>query len=293
MTAPASDTAGTLGIVAGGGDLPLRVARAAIAAGRPVFAAVIDGWADPAPWRDIPHLYIRAGATGRILDAFQRHGVRQLVLAGAAKRPSVAHIARGVDATGLRLLAKLGKAMFLGDDGFLRGVDRVLSSEGFEIVAPHAILAELLPPAGLLTTGLVPDALARADIARGIAVCRALGGVDVGQAVVVQQGLVLGVEAIEGTDALLARCGPLRREGPGGVLVKLAKPGQDRRMDLPGIGPVTVAGAAAAGLRGIVMEAGGAILLDRAATLASAVAAGIFVLSIRPDEFDTEKEITP
>lgn len=291
MSAPAAPAA--LGILAGGGELPLRVARAAMAAGRPVFAAVIDGWADPAAWRDIPHLCVRIGAMGRILEAFRRHGVRQLVLAGAAKRPSVLHAAQGLDAVGLRLLAKVGRAIFLGDDGFLRGVDRVLASEGFEVIAPHAILAELLPPAGLVTQGVVPDALARADIARGIAVCQALGGVDVGQAVVVQQGLVLGVEAIEGTDALLARCGALRREGPGGVLVKLPKPGQDRRLDLPGIGPATVAGAAAAGLRGIVMEAGGAILLDREAALASAAAAGIFLLSIRPDEFDPEKEITP
>jgi DUF1009 family protein len=215
------------------------------------------------------------------------------VLAGAAKRPSVLHIAQGVDAAGLRLLARLGRAMFLGDDGFLRGVDRVLAAEGFEVVAPQAILAGLLPPAGLLTAGILPDALARADIARGIAVCRALGAVDVGQAVVVQQGLVLGVEAIEGTDALLGRCAALRREGPGGVLVKLAKPGQDRRLDLPGIGPATLAGAAAAGLRGIVMEAGGAILVDREAVLASAQAAGIFVLAIRPDSFDPEEEIRP
>jgi hypothetical protein len=204
------------------------------------------------------------------------------------------HMAQGVDAAGLRLLAKLGRAMFLGDDGFLRGVARVLGEEGFEVVAPHSILADLLPPAGLLTPAAAPpDATARGDIARGIAVARALGAVDVGQAVVVQQGLVLGVEAIEGTDALLARCGPLRRDGPGGVLVKLAKPGQDRRLDLPGIGPATVAGAAAAGLRGIVIEADGAILLDRAATLASAEAAGIFLLAIRPDDFNPDEETPP
>lgn len=283
---PEPSPLGTLGIVAGGGELPLRVARAALASGRPVFAAVIEGWADPAPWAGIPHLHIRVGATGRILEAFHAHGVRQLVLAGAAKRPSMLHIAQGVDAAGRRLLGKLGRAMFLGDDGFLRGVARVLGEEGFEVVAPHAVLADLLPPAGLLTQGTAPpDAIARADIARGIAVARALGAVDVGQAVVVQQGLVLGVEAIEGTDALLARCATLRREGPGGVLVKLAKPGQDRRLDLPGLGPATVAGAAAAGLRGIVIEAGGAVLLDRATTLASAEAAGIFLLAIQPDEF--------
>ena len=290
--APAHHPQGTLGIIAGGGELPLRVARAALAAGRPVFAAVIEGWADPTAWRDLPHLCIRLGAVGRILAALRGRGVRQLVLCGAAKRPSI--LALGLDAAGLRLAAKLGRAAFLGDDGLLRAVARVLGEEGFEVIAPDAVLAGLLPEEGLLTRGVTPpDAAARADIARGIAVARALGALDVGQAVVVQQGLVLGVEAIEGTDALLARCAGLRREGPGGVLVKLAKPGQDRRLDLPGLGPATVAGAAAAGLRGIVIEAGGAVLVDRPAVLASAEAAGIFLLAIRPDTFNPDEEIPP
>lgn len=296
-TAPApghhlAHPAGTLGIVAGGGELPLRVARAALASGRPVFAAVIEGWADPAPWRDLPHLHAPLGAVGRVLEAFRARGVRQLVLAGAARRPSM--LGLRLDATGIRLAARLGRAVFLGDDGLLRAIARVLAEEGLEVVAPHAILADLLPAAGLLTAGgPAPDAAARADIARGIAVCRALGAADVGQAVVVQQGLVLGVEAIEGTDALLARCAGLRREGPGGVLVKLAKPGQDRRLDLPGIGPSTVAGAAAAGLRGIAVEAGATILVDRPATFAAAREAGLFLLALRPDSFDPDEETPP
>ena len=119
---------------------------------------------------------------------------------------------------------------------------------------------------------------------------RALGAADVGQAVVVQQGLVLGVEAIEGTDALLARCGPLRREGGGGVLVKLAKPGQDRRLDLPAIGPETVRNAAAAGLAGVAFEAGGTVLLDRERTVEAADAAGLFLLALAPDETGTEEK---
>jgi hypothetical protein len=112
----------------------------------------------------------------------------------------------------------------------------------------------------------------------------------VGQAVVVQQGLVLGVEAIEGTDALLARCSALRREGGGGVLVKLAKPGQDRRLDLPAVGPDTVRNAAAAGLAGIAFGAGSTVLLDRERTVAAADEAGLFLLALEPRETDGEEK---
>jgi hypothetical protein len=126
----------------------------------------------------------------------------------------------------------------------------------------------------------VPDAQAEDDIAVGFRVVRALGALDIGQAAVVQQGLVLGVEAIEGTDALIARCAALRREGPGGVLVKAPKPGQERRADLPAIGRRTVEAAAAAGLRGIAVEAGASFVLDRVATAAAADRAGLFVVGV-------------
>lgn len=122
-----------------------------------------------------------------------------------------------------------------------------------------------------------------ADIVRGVAVVRALGAADVGQACVVQQGIVLALEAIEGTDAMLARAGALARPGPGGVLVKLVKPGQDRRADLPAIGPGTVLAAAAAGLRGIAFEAGGTILTDRPALVQAADDARLFLIGIDPE----------
>jgi hypothetical protein len=213
--------------------------------------------------------------------------VRQLVLTGRARRPSVA--ALRPDPVGVRVVARIGAGFLLGDDGLLRAVARVLEEEGFEVVSPQSVLAGLLPPSGLLGRAAPPDEATRADIRRGIAVCRALGGADVGQAVVVQQGLVLGVEAIEGTDALLARCGTLRREGRGGVLVKLAKPGQDRRLDLPAVGPDTVRNAAGAGLAGIAFEAGATVLLDRERTVAAADAAGLFLLALEPAETTNEE----
>lgn len=278
----------TLGILAGGGELPLRVARAARAAGRPVFAVVLSGWGDPAQWAGLPHAVERPGAAGSILSRLRAEGVRQLVLGGRVRRPSVA--ALRPDAVGMRIVARIGTGFLLGDDGLLRAVARVLEEEGFQVVSPQSVLAGLLPEAGLLNRAAPPpDAAARADIRRGVAVCRALGAADVGQAVVVQQGLVLGVEAIEGTDALLARCGTLRREGGGGVLVKLAKPGQDRRLDLPAIGPDTVRNAAAAGLAGIAFGAGATVLLDRERTVAAADAAGLFLLALDPRETAREE----
>ena len=273
---------GTLGILAGGGELPLRVARAARDAGRPVFAVVMREWGEPEAWAGLPHAVERLGAAGRILSLLRAAQVRQVVLTGRARRPSVSSLRP--DTYGLRVIARIGTAFLLGDDGLLRAVARVLEEEGFEVVSPQSVLAGLLPESGLLTRGAPPDGAARADIRRGVAVCRALGAADVGQAAVVQQGLVLGVEAIEGTDALLARCGDLRREGRGGVLVKLAKPGQDRRLDLPAIGPDTVRNAAAAGLAGIAFEAGSTVLLDRERIVAAAEADGLFLLALEPHE---------
>ena len=287
MSAPAAGATTTLGILAGGGELPLRLARAARGAGRPVFAVVLSGWGDPAQWSGLPHAVERPGAAGRILARLRAERVRQLVLAGRARRPSVA--ALRPDAVGMRIVARIGTGFLLGDDGLLRAVARVLEEEGFEVVSPQSVLTGLLPPSGLLA-GDPPDEAARADIRRGVAVCRALGAADVGQAVVVQQGLVLGVEAIEGTDALLARCGGLRREGGGrGVLVKLAKPGQDRRLDLPAVGPDTVRHAAAAGLAGIAFGAGSTVLLDRERTVAAAESARLFLLALGPRETDGEE----
>ena len=271
-----------LGILAGGGRLPGQVAAAAQAAGRAVFIVGLEGFAEPAVLAAWPHEMVRILAAGRIIAALREHGCKDIVLVGPVRRPSLLDLRP--DAEGARILARIGRAAFAGDDGLLAAVVRVLGEEGFRVVGVHEILNAALGPAGLLSRA-APDAVAMADIARAVAVVRALGGVDVGQGCVVQQGIVLAVEAAEGTDAMLARCGALARPGRGGVLVKLVKPGQDRRADLPTIGPATIAAAAAAGLRGVAFEAGGTILADREASIAAADTAGIFLLGLNPDEF--------
>lgn len=272
-----------LGILAGGGHLPLQVAKAAKASGRTVFVVGLEGFVDKSWLSEWPHEIVRMGAAGRIKAALLEHGCQDLVLIGPVRRPSFFDMRPDLECT--RILARIGKSAFMGDDGLLAAVVKVIGEYGFRVLGAHEILKEALAPEGLLTLA-APDAAAMADIARGVAVARALGAVDVGQGCVVQQGVVLAVEAAEGTDAMLRRCRALALPAHGGVLVKVVKPGQDRRIDLPTIGPATIAAAAEAGLRGIAFEAAGAILVNRLASIAAADSAGLFLLGLGRDQIN-------
>ncbi|WP_454018190.1 LpxI family protein [Azospirillum sp. Marseille-Q6669] len=265
-----------LGILAGGGTLPARIAAAVRGQGREVFVVAFDGHTDPATVVGLPHLWSRFGAAGSIIDRLKKEKVGELVFAGPVRRPSFTELLPDWYTT--KFLAKVGTRA-LGDDGLLRSVARELEGEGFRVVGLHELLGELLTPAGPVGR-LRPDGEAERDIARAVEVARTLGALDVGQGAVVQQGIVLAVEAIEGTDAMLARCAGLARPGAGGVLVKVKKPQQDRRLDLPTMGVTTVENAARAGLRGIAVEAGGSLLVDRAAVAEAADRLGLFVVGI-------------
>jgi hypothetical protein len=270
---------GPLGIVAGGGALPRRLVEACQDSGRGAFVVAIEGQTDPATVAGTDHLWIRMGQSERALRALRAAGAKELVLVGAVKRPSMTELRP--DRLTFKFLARIGFNS-LGDDGLLGAVVKGLEAEGFVLRGVEEFLHDLLAAEGCFGR-IQPDEAAWRDIRRGIAVVRAMGAADVGQATVIQDGLVLGVEALEGTDALLARCGPLRRAGPGGVLVKLRKPGQERRADLPTIGAATVERAAAAGLRGIAVEAGGTLVVDAPAVVAAADRAGLFLIGITPD----------
>ena len=269
-----------LGILAGGGDLPQRLVEACRAAGREVFVLAFEGHTEPETVRDVEHAWSRLGAMGGAIELLRKAKVSELVMAGPIRRPSLKELRP--DLKGLQFLTKVGVES-LGDDGLLRALVQALEDEGFRLTGVQDILSGAMAQAGALGRHQ-PDAQAERDIARGLAVAKALGAVDVGQAVVVQEGLVLGVEAIEGTDRLLARCGDLRRAGPGGVLVKVKKPGQEERADLPTIGPQTVGSAAAAKLRGIAVEAGGALIMEPARVAEAADRAGLFVVGVRVPE---------
>ena len=266
-----------LGIIAGSGVLPDRLIGACREARRDTFVVGFKGITEAEEIDAVEHAWVHLGAVGQTLSLLHEAGVEEVVLAGPVGRPWPLTNLR-LDARGLKLLKRLGTGA-LGGDRLLSLVVAEIESEGFRVVGVDDILSGLLAPAGAIGS-LEPDADAHADIAKAIEVARALGALDVGQAVVAQQGVVLGVEAIEGTDALLARCATLRRAGPGGVLVKLKKPDQDRRVDLPTIGLGTVEGARAAGLRGIAVEAAGSLIIDRTAVAEAADGAGIFVVGV-------------
>lgn len=268
---------GRLGIVAGGGRLPQRLIESCRAAGRDVFVLALEGAAEPETVRGVPHAWCRMGAAVTGLSLLREHNVTELVLAGSVRRPSLGTLRP--DWRAAKLFARIGYRA-LGDDGLLSAIVSELEQEGFRVLSVDQLLDGEFVAEGPLGK-IHPDPQSEADIERGLRIARAIGALDIGQAVVVQQGLVLGVEAIEGTDELLRRCTALRRKGLGGVLVKVEKPGQERRADQPTIGPRTVALAAEAGLRGIAVEADATIVLDREEVIDRADRAGMFVVGLR------------
>lgn len=267
-----------LGVVAGGGVLPRHLVAAARRQARDVVVVAVEGLTDAATTDGVKHIWAAPGAFGRMIGFLKRSGARDVVLAGRASRPDWSSVS--LDWRALRMLPRLLSAD-RGDDAVLSAAVRELEDEGFRVVAADAIAPELTIAPGVLGKVRV-DATVRADIARGVAVLSALGPYDVGQAAVVQRGIVLGIEGAEGTDALIARCGALQRRGPGAVLVKCAKSGQDRRVDLPAIGPATVDAMAAAGLAGAAVEAGAALILERERTIEAADRARVFLCGIDP-----------
>jgi DUF1009 family protein len=175
------------------------------------------------------------------------------------------------------------RALFGGDDALIKAIIPIVESKGFQVIAIEDVLPELLAEEGCYGR-ITPDAEAERDIALGIETAREVGRADVGQGAVVEAGAVLAREDASGTDAMLTRIAGRKREGPSGVLVKVAKPGQQRKVDLPTIGTNTVERVAAAGLRGIAIEAGSALVVDKDAVIAAADEAGIFVVGVKVSE---------
>lgn len=277
MTAP-------LGIIAGLGDLPVSLAQAARARGQPVYVVRLKGFVEPKLAR-FPGETVGLGEVGRTVKLLRAAGCEEVVFAGIVTRPDFSSLK--LDWRGARLLPKVLAAARDGDDSLLRVMMAEFEAEGFRILGADQVNDGLLAPEGVIC-GAVPDEAAQSDIARGLAVARELGRLDIGQGCVVCDGLVLAVEAQEGTDRMLRRCAELdpsirgEPSQPRGVLVKAPKPIQDRKIDLPTIGAATVEAAARAGLAGIAVEAGGALILDREAVAAACKREGLFVWGAAP-----------
>ncbi len=267
-----------LGIIAGGGGLPEKILCACDKKGIEPFIVGFDGQTDPALLEDRRYILTRLGAGGHIIKTLKAHGIRDLVLVGSIRRPTFSELRPDLRAAAF--FAKVGLKA-LGDDGLLSALRRELENEGFKLHGAHEFAQELLMPAGVLSF-VKPRKQDLVNIERGMTVAKTLGALDVGQSVIVQEGIVLGVEGVEGTDELIKRCAAYKREGPGGVLVKCAKPQQDHDLDLPTIGPDTILNASKTGLSGVAVEAGAAILLNVEDVVELANRHKIFVIGIKP-----------
>jgi DUF1009 family protein len=275
-----------IGIIAGGGDLPVRLAEACRDGAIPHYVARVEGFADER-LKAFPGASFGIGAIETRYRALKEAGVDAVVMAGIVKRPDFRTLK--LDLGGVKLMPRLLAAARQGDEALLALLVAAFEENGFTVIGAEAVLGSLLSAAGPLGR-LSPDPAQREDMRVAARIAAEIGRLDIGQGAVVCDGLVLAVEAQEGTDAMLARVADLPAEIRGspwakrGVLVKRPKPQQERRIDLPTIGLQTIDRAARAGLAGVAYEAGGALILDQAGVAAAADEAGLYVYGFKPDE---------
>lgn len=279
--APTVSQEGPLALICGGGSLPLAVADFVAARGRKVLLFPLRGVASPVDFDKRSHHWVGFGQFGKFIRIMRTAGCRDMVFIGSLVRPSLWQI--WPDLRALLAMPRIIAAFRGGDDHLLTSVGRMAEEYGFHLLGAHEVAPEILVPEG--TLGRVEASERdRADITLGFDYLRAAGPLDVGQAVVVAGKHVLAVEAIEGTDEMLTRVAELRANGrlraPAGigVLVKAPKPGQDRRFDLPSIGPQTVEGIVRAGLAGIAVVAGSTVVAEPERLVQAADRANIFVV---------------
>jgi DUF1009 family protein len=277
---------GPIAIVSGGGTLPFATADAAMQRGRRAVLLALRGSADPVRVADYPHHWIAVGQIGRMCRLARQEGCRDMVFIGGLVRPTLSQLR--FDFETVRLLPRLARIFRGGDGHFFHGIVKIFEERGFKVVGAHEVAPSILMPEGPLGRNR-PSATDLADIRRGLEFLHATGPFDVGQAVVIAQSRILGVEAAEGTDHMLARFADVRRSGririPAGtgVLVKAPKQDQDRRIDLPSIGPKTIDSAINAGLNGIAVVAGSAIVAEPNRIAEMADRANLFVVGVRDE----------
>lgn len=265
-----------LGLIAGGGQIPALIRDTCHTEGRPLYIAALNGFCAPDTVSGVEHGWFDLPQVGALMKALKAADVHEVCLCGSVAKPDFS--ALKPDLKGALLLPRILKAALTGDDAILRVVMEAFEREGFRPVGADTLMASLLVRETTYGS-LQPTAAQTADMAAALAAARKLGAEDRGQAAVAAQGRVVGLEDDAGTDALLQRMAaePAAR---GGVLVKCAKPQQDRRVDLPTVGVTTVENAAAAGLAGIAVEAGAALMVDATATAEAADRLGLFLIGL-------------
>ncbi len=278
---------GRIAVIAGGGALPVAVVRTLLARGRKPLVAVVSGEAETADFGGADTFPVSVEDVGPFLARLRAEGVRRVVMAGSiARRPRLSRIRWSLPL--LLDLPRIAAGLLRGDDGLLRTVIHIIEAQGMRVVAADEVVPDLLTPEGCLTRAR-PSASDQRDIDAAAIAARAIGRLDIGQAAIAIGGRAIALEGIEGTDGLLARTAGMRGHGrlagkSGGVLVKCCKPQQDRRADLPAIGPDTVTAARAAGLAGIALDSGRSFILDFERTVALADEVGLFIVGLTGGE---------
>jgi len=281
--APAAGEKGPLAMLCGGGSLPVAVADKVVAGGRSVLLFPFRGAAEGTAVERFPHHWVHIGQIGKFLRLARAAGCHDVVFIGSLVRPSLWQV--HLDFKGLTILPRAFAAYRGGDNHLLTSMGKVLEEEGLHLLGAHEVAPDILMPEGVLVRAQVSER-DRADIALGLDYLHTAGRFDIGQAVVVADRHVLAVEAAEGTDAMLTRVAEMRANGRVqtprgiGILVKAPKPAQDRRFDLPSIGPQTVENAARAGLGGIAVVAGSTIVAEPEQLVKVADRANIFVIGV-------------
>jgi DUF1009 family protein len=274
-----SGISGRVALICGGGQFPLVAARAAQKRGLEVFLLGLRGVASP-EIEAFPHVWLAIGQLGAAFRAILSRDIRQVCLIGGLGRPEFSDLR--LDWGGIKRLPEIFSLLKGGDNHTLKGVIGLFESEGLEVIGVDSLAPELLAAEGPMNRLPLPADLAE-DLGLGRKCLGALSAFDCGQALVVAHRRIIAIEAVEGTDGMLARVAELREmgrwraKGPAGLLVKAPKACQDLRVDLPAIGPETVAAAARGGLRGLAVAAGKVLVLDRAELAAQAESAGLFL----------------
>ncbi len=283
---PASQNGDRIALVAGGGTIPVMVAKSLSEAGKSPFIAMLEGDADPA-LSIFEHMHMSSALIGKLIAELKKRQITQLVLVGTVQaRPKWSDFRP--DLTTLKLLTRIISGLKSGDNVLLSNVVNAIEEAGIKVVGVHEILPQLLAINGVIA-GSKPTKTMLDSIRVGADAATRLGALDAGQGVVVIGRRIVALEGAEGTDQMLHRVADLRKAGKlpqkaGGVLVKLCKPQQDRRIDMPTIGVRTVQNAAAAGLRGIAIHAGSTLINNIDEVCALADQHNMFIFGHQPEQ---------
>jgi DUF1009 family protein len=268
----------TLAILAGRGDLPKMIIEKCKKTNRDFFLILLEGEKTNVDFFSYPHHIVHIGHTGKILKILRDNKASEIVFAGGINKPSMANMK--VDGKGAILLSKILGAKLFGDDNVLSTVMNFFEKEGFKFIGVEEIIDDLVARAGIIGV-IKPEKDFWQDIEIGKRAIKTISELDIGQAVAIQQKQIIGVEAIEGTDALIERCGKVQfPNGRKPVLVKMKKAGQNTKVDLPSLGVQTIENLHKAGFAGIAVEAGSALIINQKEVIRVANEYGVFLVGI-------------